>query len=155
MSKEHREYRYSKTAILSWIVIGFMFFILAFVLGFLENDLAFKVPGMCSFLVGFFWIIVSAHAMSTVQLATTEDEIIFSERPLKKPIRIPVKDIVKVKIQMNRYFWPSIIIWYSHLDEISKVRITMSSLRKDDQMEFCSYLEDLARRKTGQPPLLS
>jgi hypothetical protein len=144
MKKKLKEYEYTKSALLSWLLIAFLFFILAFILGFLEDDLVFKIPGMCSLVIGILFIIIFIRSMNTPFLIITEEEIIFWERPYKKPLHILVKDIVKVK-QQDKIFWPAVLIWYTYEDEIRKTRIFIKNLRKEDQREFLDYLEKTYR----------
>jgi hypothetical protein len=93
MKKKLKEYEYKKSALLSWLLIAFLFFILAFIFGFLEDDVVFKIPGMCSSVIGILFIIIFIRAKNTPFLVTTEEEIILWERPYAKPLHIPVKDI--------------------------------------------------------------
>ncbi|MGD2072098.1 MAG: hypothetical protein PVG65_01225 [Candidatus Thorarchaeota archaeon] len=142
MKKKLKEYEYKKSALLSWLLIAFLFFIFAFILGFLENEIVFKIPGMCSLVIGILFIVIFIRLMNTPFLVTTEEEIILRERPYAKPLHIPVKDIVKVK-QQDKTFWPGVLIWYTYEDEIRKTRIFMKNLRKEDQKEFLDYLEKI------------
>jgi hypothetical protein len=39
MKKTLKEYEYKKSALLSWLLIAFLFFVLAVILGFLEEEM--------------------------------------------------------------------------------------------------------------------
>ncbi len=143
MAKEFKEYKYKRIAVYSWLIIVFLHVVLWFIFYYLEGDLLFfRIVGIFSLFLALCWIALFIHALRSVTLAATEDEIIFSPWPLKKPLHIPVRDIVKVKI-MDRLIWPGVAIWYSYRDEIRKVRIVTKSLRKEDQKEFRKYVEGL------------
>jgi len=143
MGKEFKEYKYKRIAVYSWLIIVFLHVILWFIFYYLEGDLLFfRIVGIFSLLLALCWIALFIHALRSVTLATTEDEIIFSPWPLRKPLHIPVKDIVKVEIR-DRLIWPGVAIWYGYRDEIRKVRIVTKSLRKEDQEEFRKYVEGL------------
>lgn len=135
-------YKYKKIAVVLWFVVAFLFFILSFIVC-LEGDLLSRMLGIFSFAVGLFWLVMGIHALRNVTLATTEDEILFSEWPFAAPLRIPTEDIVKVKIQMDKKIWPGVLLWFDYKDGIRKVRIITKSLRQEDQKELRSYLEDL------------
>lgn len=141
---EFREYRYSKTVIFSWLAIALSFFILAFI-SFLEKELAFRIPGILLFLTGLFWLTMLIHALSTITLATTEDEIIFSDRPFSRHLHIMVKDIVKIKIQMDSLIQSGVLIWFEYQDKIRKVRIAVKNYRKGDQTEFLDYVRNITK----------
>ena len=143
IKKEFKEYKYKRTAVFSWLIIVFILLVLWFIFYHLEGDiLFFRIVGIISFLLALYWIALFIHAIRSVTLATTEDEIIFSPWPLRKPLHIPVKDIVKVNI-FDRLIWPGIEIWYNYRDEIRKAKIVTQSLRKEDQAEFRKYVEGL------------
>ena len=143
MAKEFKEYKYKRIAVYSWLIIVFLHVVLWFIFYYLEGDLFFfRIVGVFSLVLALCWIALFIHALRSVTLATTEDEIIFSPWPLRKPLHIPVKDIVKVKIR-DTLIWPGVAIWYSCKDEIRKVRIVTKSLRKEDQKEFRKYVEGL------------
>lgn len=144
MEKEYKEYRYRGLVFIVWPIQVLLFFVLAFIFYFLEGDIVvFRVVGIFSFLLGLVWIAVAIHAVKNPVLKTTEEEIVFSEIPYVKTRHIPVKDIVEIEIQMDKMIWPGVFIWYHHKNKIRKVRIITKSLRKEDQKEFRTYLEDL------------
>ncbi len=144
MEKEYKEYRYRGLVFIVWPIQVLLFFVLAFIFYFLEGDIVvFRVVGIFSFLLGLVWIAAAIHAVKNPVLKTTEEEIVFSEIPYVKTRHIPVKDIVEIEIQMDKMIWPGVFIWYHHKNKIRKVRIITKSLRKEDQKEFRTYLEDL------------
>jgi hypothetical protein len=147
---EYKEYKYKRTALFIWLVMALLLFILAFIGYFLEDNLVCNILGVFSFLFGLFWIVLVIHAIQNPTLQTTEDEIIFSELPFVKTHHIPVTDIVKIKIQMDKFIWPRASIWYHYKDEIRQVWMVTQSLRKEDQVEFRTYLEDISRRQNPE-----
>lgn len=145
MAKEFKEYKYKRIAVYSWLIIVFLHLVLWFIFYYLEGDiLFFRIVGILSLLFALYWIALFIHAVRSVSLATTEDEIIFSPWPLRKPLCIPVRDIIKVRIR-DKLIWPGIEIWYDYRDEVRKVIIVTKSLRKEDQVEFRKYVEGLTK----------
>ena len=144
MGKEYKEYRYRGLVFIVWPIQVLLFFVLAFIFYFPEGDIAvFRVMGIFLFLFGLIWIALVIHAVKNPALETAEEEIVFSEIPYVKTHHIPVKDIVKIEIQMDKMIWPGVFIWYHYKNKIRKVRIITKSLRKEDQKEFRTYLENL------------
>ena len=143
---EYREYRYNWTVIFSYLAIALCFFIFAFILGILAKESVLKIPGISLFLTGLYFVAMFVHAMKATTLTTTEDEIVFSNKPFSTHRHIMVKDIVDVRIQMGSLIQPGVLIWYDYQDEIRKVRIDAQNLRKEDQKGFLDYVRNIIKK---------
>ena len=146
LQRDYREYRCSRAVIFSHLVIALCFFIFAFILGILQKEFGFKIPGIFLFLTGLYFIVMFIHLANTTALTTTEDEIIISDKPFLKHRHIMVKDIIEVRNQMDSLIQPGVLIWYNYQDEIRKVRIAAHFLRKEDQKGFLDYVRNIIKK---------
>ena len=143
MEKEYKEYRNGSICPILSLTAAFFSFILAFIGYYLEGGFVPKTLGIFSFLLGLYLIALAISTALNPSLQTTEDEIIISGLPLVEAFHIPVKDITKVKMQMDMKIRPRVFIWYHYKDEIRQITLPTRGLRKEDQIEFRTFMENL------------